>query len=407
MADIIGWIILLLIFLCIYIITARYPYLKNFLLVAFLVRFLCVLINKYEILSLDREFDALTFETVAREFSREYGLSIVFEFLRTDSLLISRIISVFYSIFGESNIIAQSISVTLGTASVYLVYYLCNIIWDNQSAKKAAWVTALFPTLILYSSLTVRETYIVFILLIGLIGIAKFIRNKSIISFIQILLSFYILIYFHGATAIGGFVFLFYLIISLAKKQLKQIYNLKINLFSFLFIVASVIPVILLITENIKIPYLPNFLDLESIMYSITIRTNIGINDIAAYPSWLIINNYYELFYKVIIKFFYFLYSPFIWDLKTPYHLIGFIDGSLYLILTFYLIKNWYSILSNPYTYFFLILFLFYITIHSLGVGNFGTGIRHRSKFVVLLIILAAPKIHKFIFSGKKKLYKK
>ena len=375
MAELIGWILLLIIFIWIYIVTKRHTQIKNFLLVAYFVRFLCVLINRYEILILpDSQFDAKTFELIARDFSREYGLLIIFDFLRTDSLLISRIISLFYTIFGESKIIAQSISVALGTVSVYLVYYLCNIIWDQKSAIKAAWFTALFPTLILYSSLTFRETYIVFFLLLGLISIVKFIKNKNIFSFILVLLSFYILIFFHGAAALGGFIFLFYLILNLGKKQLKNLYNLKINLFPF-----------------------------ESIIF----KANAGINDIAAYPSWLIINNYYELFYKVIIKFFYFLYSPFIWDLKTPYHIVGLFDGTLYLILTFYVIKNWYSIRSNPYTYFFLILFVFYITIHALGVGNFGTGIRHRSKFVVLLIILAAPKMHKFIFSGNKKLYKK
>ncbi len=404
MADLIGWILLLIIFIWIYIVTKRHTQIKNFLLVAYFVRFLCVLINRYEILILpDSQFDAKTFELIARDFSREYGLLIIFDFLRTDSLLISRIISLFYTIFGESKIIAQSISVALGTVSVYLVYYLCNIIWDQKSAIKAAWFTALFPTLILYSSLTFRETYIVFFLLLGLISIVKFIKNKNIFSFTLVLLSFYILIFFHGAAALGGFIFLFYLILNLAKKQLINLYNLKINLFPFLFIIASLVPIILLLTGNIKIPYLPSLLDLESIIF----KANAGINDIAAYPSWLIINNYYELFYKVIIKFFYFLYSPFIWDLKTPYHIVGLFDGTLYLILTFYVIKNWYSIRSNPYTYFFLILFVFYITIHALGVGNFGTGIRHRSKFVVLLIILAAPKMHKFIFSGNKKLYKK
>jgi len=48
-----------------------------------------------------------------------------------------------------------------------------------------------------------------------------------------------------------------------------------------------------------------------------------------------------------------------------------------------------------------------YVTIHGLGVGNFGTAIRHKSKFVVILIVLAAPKIHKFILSTQKKTYKK
>ena len=162
-------------------------------------------------------------------------------------------------------------------------------------------------------------------------------------------------------------------------------------------------PFILLLTDNFSIPYLPSLFDLDSIIF----KANLGINDIAAYPSWLIINNNYELFIKIIVKFFYFLYSPFIWDIKTPYHVVGLLDGMLYFILTIYVIKNWHAIWANPTTRIFVLLFVVYIIIHALGVGNFGTGIRHRSKFVVILIVLAAPKIHKFIFSAKKKLYKK
>ena len=47
---------------------------------------------------------------------------------------------------------------------------------------------------------------------------------------------------------------------------------------------------------------------------------------------------------------------------------------------------------------------LMFIIIFGVGVGNFGTGIRHRSKFVIMLILLAAPKISKLIFYKKEKI---
>ena len=36
--------------------------------------------------------------------------------------------------------------------------------------------------------------------------------------------------------------------------------------------------------------------------------------------------------------------------------------------------------------------------VFGIGVGNFGSGIRHRSKFVVLFILLAAPLLKKFFY---------
>jgi hypothetical protein len=95
-----------------------------------------------------------------------------------------------------------------------------------------------------------------------------------------------------------------------------------------------------------------------------------------------------------------------LWDLKNSFHIIGFFDAMLYMVLTIYIIKNYKSISTNSIIHVFLLILLTYAIIFGIGIGNFGTGIRHRSKFVVIFIILAAPKIQKFIFSFKKKLYK-
>jgi hypothetical protein len=402
MENLFGWIFFLIIFSSILIYSNYNKNIKFFLLTAFLLRFLCVILDQYNLVNLpDSTIDAGYFELKALEFSRIQGLSVIFDFYIKDSLLISRIISLFYTVFGESKMIGQSISVALGTASVYLVYKICLILWDNHSAKKAAWVTALFPTLILYSSLILREVYIVFILLYSLLAITNFIRNKTYISFFKILVSFYALTFFHGASSIGLFVLLSYLMLQSMKKLLIKIYDLKINIFSFLFIIILLIPIISFLTQNLSIPYIPNEFDLEKIIYQI----NASIRGGSKYPSFLYIEHKSEFFFQIILRIFYFLYSPFVWDIEKTYHIIGFFDGLLYFILTIYIIINWHAIWRNPILQIFILMFVFYMIVHAIGVGNFGTGIRHRSKFVVLLIILAAPKINTFILS-RKKIYK-
>ena len=52
-----------------------------------------------------------------------------------------------------------------------------------------------------------------------------------------------------------------------------------------------------------------------------------------------------------------------------------------------------------------LILLLAYLVVYGIGVGNFGTGIRHRSKFAIIFIILAAPLLPKIILNIKNKLH--
>ena len=159
MDNLIGSFFLLLLFLLILLFTKKYPYSTNFLLIAFFLRTIIVILTEYDLIRLpDDTGDATKFEYTARLFSRDDGLLILKDFFKPDSFLISRIISIFYIVFGESTMVAKGISVALGTASVYLTYLLGLLLWDHNSAKKGAWIVALFPTLILYSTITLRET---------------------------------------------------------------------------------------------------------------------------------------------------------------------------------------------------------------------------------------------------------
>lgn len=407
MDSLLGWLFLLIIFSFILVWSKKYPYTKNFLLLAFFLRATFVVLHQYDFITLpDSQFDAQKFEGLARDFSRNSGLSVVFSFFNTDSFLISRIISIFYTIFGESKMMAQSISVGLGVGSVYLVYKLCLILWDRHSAKKAAWVTAIFPTLVLYSCLTLRESYIVFFLLIGMLSIVKFTRNNSFTSFLQVIFSFFILVFFHGPMSMGGFVFLTYFILTSIKDQLIKFYYLKVNILAFTLIILSSILLIPFYNGSISVPYIGSINTLFNLDEYLP-RINSFIRNSASYPAWLVINTNYEFFTKGIFKIFYFLYSPFIWDIKSTDHLFGVFDGMLYIVLTIYIFKNWHDIWENPAMRIFILILIVYLMIYGLSIGNFGTGIRHRSKFVVILLVLAAPKLHKFIFSVKKKLYKK
>ena len=406
MNFLLGYIFLLIILFVILLKFKKYPEVKKLILVAFILRAIVVIINQSNLVTLpDDQADASMFEFKAAEFSRIEGFSVVYNFFKADSFLISRIISIFYTIFGKSEMLAQTISVGLGTASVYLVYQLCMILWDYRAASKAAWVAAFFPTLILYSSLILREVYIVFFLLLGLIGIANFLKKESISQFLVALGSFYILIFFHGPMALGGLVFIFYILLKTTTKQLINLFRLKINIFYLFLMIVSSIPLTLYLTNKLSIPYIGG---LESLFFleKFTYRINIYIQDTASYPQWLLIENSYELFTKGILKIIYFLYAPFLWDLKNTYHIFGFFDANLYMILTYYVIKNWNAIWTNPTTRIFILILVTYLVIYGIGVGNFGTSIRHRSKFIVIFLVLAAPKIHKFIFSFKKKLYK-
>ena len=57
---------------------------------------------------------------------------------------------------------AKSISLFFGVGTVFLGWKIANILWDSKTANKVGWIIALFPSLILYSALVMREAYISF-----------------------------------------------------------------------------------------------------------------------------------------------------------------------------------------------------------------------------------------------------
>ena len=148
-----------------------------------------------------------------------------------------------------------------------------------------------------------------------------------------------------------------------------------------------------------KLAALKNFLDYEQVLEEISNR-NIGN---AIFPEWTVPNNLFELIYKTPIRLIYFMFSPFPWDVSKPSHLIGMLDGLFHLILFILLIKNFRFIMSeNNLKYIFLIL-ASYLIVYGVATGNFGTGIRHRTKFIIVLILLVAPWLPNFVFNKKEK----
>ena len=109
------------------------------------------------------------------------------------------------------------------------------------------------------------------------------------------------------------------------------------------------------------------------------------------------------MIYKIPIKAMYFIFSPFPWDVKKSSHLIGMFDGFLHFFLVYLIFLNRKIIWADPALRIIFLMLLAYLVIYGVAIGNFGTGIRHRTKFIAMFILLAAPLLPKFTFSRKKK----
>ncbi len=420
MENFIGWLTLSLI-LTFILYRIKDSAISNFLLVAFILRASLIILDEYFIDLPGGGLDANGFLAASAEYSNTYGLSILLDMFQINGFFISRVISVFYSLTYVNEMMAKGIGLGLGTASVYYVYYLCLLIWDRTAAIKAAWIMALHPSMILYSVLVLKEVYITFILLVTLIPIIFLIKNlaikkklkikknnyfyKNFIYIAFITIGFFFLKNLHGAMIIGVVSLLSFILYYFLKDEFHNLKKgkIKIKILIVLSIIFSLF--FLWFYGKLQLPYVPGperIMNLHDILLR---RFNVGSISVingdfgSNYPNWTIPTkdtNFITFVTKVFARIMYFLYSPFPWDFKRYYHLIGSVDSVLIFYLTICAWNNRTLIWEDPVTRFLLLLFLTYVLIYGLGTSNFGTAIRHKTKFIFILICLAAPKLLKF-----------
>ena len=400
MADLSGFTAIALISLMTLHTAIKWPDISRILFVALTVRILLMLVGHYIIVLPDSTFDAMGFEKGAWERSQSDFLNIIINYPR-DSNYIKSIIAIPYHLFGRSLLMAKSISLFFGMGSIFLGWLLARKLWDERTANKIAWILALFPSLILYSVLTLREVYACFFILVAMHGVVNWVRDDSYKSIGLAMIGFIGGTLFHGAIILGGFIFFFFVVLKSFKKISKLILIYRTSPKNLLIIVLVSIFLLFYFSNKIHIPKLGTF---ETSINIDRLQDEIGfrLKGDASYPEWTKVTSIDEFFYKGAIRIPYLLFSPFPWDVKSPNHLIGMFDGFLYMALVYLVFRNRKIIWKDPALRLIFLVLVFYFFIFGIGVSNFGASTRHRSKFVIELIILAAPLIPKLTFSNKK-----
>lgn len=395
-----GFSLIFLISLITFYFAIKYPEVSKIIIVALFIRVFVLLLGHYFVQLPDSSADAASILRSARLFAENGFLNLFDNYPGPGFRFIRWLIAIPFSIFGPSDLMAKSFSLFFGVGSVFLGWKLAAKLWNYQIAKKVGWTMALFPSLILYSALTMRSVYVCFFIIVALYGIVEWVKSRKFKSILLAITGFVVASFFHGPSIIGAFVFIGIVFLINIKELLKNLLNLKIKLYNLFFLIFIVYVFGLYLSNDIYIPYLKNF-EFATDTNVLIRKARLSVSGVAAYPEWTIPKSSLELIYKIPIRAIYFIFAPFPWDIKETKHIIGMIDGMMYLFLTILIISNLKTIWNNFTLRIILLVLLAYIFIFAVGVGNFGTGIRHRSKFTFIFLFLAIPFIKNLIIKKK------
>lgn len=401
--DLVGFLSLVFLALITFLFSKYYKSLTTILYVALSVRLVSIYFGNFILILPDSWGDATLYELYAWELSQKGFYSIVDHFpFDNTSYFISWILAFFYSLIDRSIIMGQSISLFFGMCSAILGTLIASKIWGEKISIRVGWIIALYPTLVLYSSIILREAYIWFFFLVAIYGIVSWLKDKKFKSFIITLIGFTGATFYHGGMIIGVIIFLTIIILISLKKFLKRLSNLKISISAVLLLVFSVISFDQIASISQSIPKIKSLNTLLNAEVAITEISQRNVKR-AAFPEWTVPKTEFELLYKSPIRIIYFLFSPFPWDVKKPSHLFGLFDGLFHLLLIYFLIKNFRKIWDNKTLRIILLILVAYYVLFGMSTGNFGTGVRHRTKFIIVLILMVAPWIPNITLGKAKK----
>jgi len=362
------------------------------LIIAFCIRFVLLLVDQYLITLPQGGRDAKVFEMLAYLISTSNYDSGVLYYISSGQNLLALFGSFIYFVIGREPLILGLLNVFLGVYVVKLVFRSSFLLWrDYKIASKAAWFAAIFPTLVLHSSIFLREIPINVFLLLAIISFIKYQQSYKKINLFW--LFFYVIV---ASILHNGIVFIFLSFILVLIFQKNKNLKIKQTFFSRLFTALIIISTIFIINySGIAMNKIGGSFDNSILVFELSEARESEGN--TAFPSWLRISSISDEFWKLPLRIVAFIYSPLIPFLVTsPYHLLGLVDSVLYLILFKRIFSHWKFLQRNPGAKSILIMTLVLIFIFSLSVSNVGTSIRHRAKFAPLLIILFLPKKVKY-----------
>ena len=263
MEDLIGFTFIALVSLIIIILGLKWPVVSRIIYVALFVRIVFILIGHYITPLPDSTKDAAGLEQLAWSYGQNGFDNAISLFPGINSFFFSWSIGVLYSIFGRSILLAQSIGLFFGVISVFLAWFISEKIWDSQTAIKVGWIVALFPSLVLYSVLPLREVYQGFFLLVAFIGIFYWVKQDSNKYVLLATAGFIGATFFHGALILGGILFLLIVFLINVKKMFNSIIYSRLNIKAFLITILAVIILQFFFLNKIYIPKIGYFKDLN------------------------------------------------------------------------------------------------------------------------------------------------
>lgn len=299
---------------------------------------------------------------------------------------------------GFHELIMPAINLLAGSIGLVFSVLIVKQMWGWKAAKIAAWIFALYPFAAFNSAIALREEFAITAFIIGLYYLLRWSRNDSYFGVFIAAIFFGISTSIHPGF-IGAFVGMALFMGVRAFRSIgilvrgkgitvKELLN-TLGSLSGLVIFTGIITVGggINLGKGIAVGGEGND---GAIVDAIESRFEREARGGSAYPGFLVTGNPFTQPWLIPGRMFYFHFSPFPWDIRSPRHLLGLFSSLLYIFLFYRIYKGFPQLRKRPEHEIMLFMLLGLTFVFAVGVTNIGTAIRHKTKFLVLVVVMAA-----------------
>jgi hypothetical protein len=257
---------------------------------------------------------------------------------------------------------------------LYLFLFIFMIKKNILNNKISIYFYLLFPSLLMYSSLALRDILIFTVMFFGIYFLL--VRQKYVLSFLILGILFFIK-------------FQNLLLITVAVSILLVISKeVKIRNIFFIFLIFIIIFL-----------NLSDYLSIEKLEY---FRVYFYLQNHSP-DNYIPLLTYYDIILRMVPDAIYFIVRPLPWIEIGLFQFIQFIENIIVLFLIIYILmlEKKYLLFKNKEIIFLNFLLLSSIILYGLVIFNSGTAVRYKFPFIVIYVIYSLYFIN--IFKNKKK----
>lgn len=384
MATTLGLLTLLVSAAIVAAVAIRHPGAAMPLVIGFLARCSVALFDS-EVYRLPGQDDAIRYDYFAYYWSRN-GVMGTLEYVKTGAALYTWIASVLYAVFERSRLMMQGINVLFGSLMVFYVWRLATLINDNSRlALWAGWFAALFPSLVFFSSIMLREVVVAFPLLFGVYHLTKWHRYRQNIDIALAVAGLVVSMAFHSggvAVLFGGVIWIFgNWLRSIVRAEYSELGRSTLALLAAVAVVAAVMSTGFGMNKFHAVT--------SGELDDLSAQQDLFARGRTAYLDDLRAEQPIDLVWQAPIRLTYFLFAPFPWMITAAFDVVGLLDSCFFLALSW---RTWRSrrwLARHPQALMVLGVFAAMAITFALAVSNYGTAMRHRSKMLPLFIAAA------------------